>query len=112
MGPSDQLMTNSGGWHSFLARRRSQAKRPRRISPGLASTSIQKRAIGFEPTTSSLGNTHVPQPVKVPERPECSDFVLVPVFTAVTRPALEFLGHLPHGPPETLRILAAIILLN
>ena len=35
-----------------------QAKRPGLVSPGPASTSIKKRAIGFEPTTSSLGSWH------------------------------------------------------
>jgi hypothetical protein len=31
MGPSDQLMTNSGGWHSFLAfsSEKAQAHKPR-----------------------------------------------------------------------------------
>lgn len=51
-------------------------------------------------------------PVRAPQQVELCGTVDASVADVRPSRALEFLGHQPHGPPQTLRILATIVLLN
>jgi hypothetical protein len=73
MGPSDQLMTNSGGWHSFLAfsSEKAQAHKPRpckhfhsKAGDGIRTHDVQlgkqNHLVGRNQWKSLLGNTLAP----------------------------------------------------
>lgn len=51
-------------------------------------------------------------PVSVPDPAALQGVVAVPADVVRDSPALAFRGHLAHGPPQPLRMLATVILLN
>lgn len=49
--------------------------------------------------------------VELPERVDAGDVLLIVAVEVHPSQALEFSGHLPHGPPPTLQSLATVVLL-